>query len=198
MDKVKINLFGESWSLKELEIDEPVRSKILWFSKEFNRDINEFLLDLTFYEELNIPGIKSIADLAGTSIRGLQNSPRSQIEIWLNGKKILKIKSFALFYQNTLFKLYRTQETVVNFEDLGEGFFVFEREMGLIASYQFDTPKFSIDLLSFGILKFQIEGKTHEVLTDIFCDNILLVSKHSDALVTSSNCLVNLFDNYNK
>lgn len=194
MDKVKINLFGESWSLKELEIDEPLRSKILWFSKELNRDINEFLLDLTFYEELNIPGIKSIADIPGTSIRGLQKSPRSQIEIWLNGKKILKIKSFALFYQNTLFKLYHTQETVVNFEDLGEGFFVFEREMGLVASYQFDTPKFSIDLLSFGLLKFQIEGEDYEVLTDIFFNNLLLESKHSDALVTSSNCIVKFFD----
>ncbi len=194
MDKVKINLFGESWSLKELEIDEPLRSKILWFSKELNRDINEFLLDLTFYEELNIPGIKSIADIPGTSIRGLQKSPRSQIEIWLNGKKILKIKSFALFYQNTLFKLYHTQETVVNFEDLGEGFFVFEREMGLVASYQFDTPKFSIDLLSFGLLKFQIEGEYYEFLTDIFFNNLLLESKHSDALVTSSNCIVNLFN----
>jgi hypothetical protein len=65
-----------------------------------NRSANELdklLLDLTFYEELNVPGIRSIADLPGTSIKGLLNTSKNQVEIWLNGKKIIKIKLLGPF-----------------------------------------------------------------------------------------------------
>jgi hypothetical protein len=188
LDKVKINLFGESWSLKELELNHELTSKCLSSAKKLNRDLPDLLLDLSFYEELGIPGIKSIADLPGTCIRGIQNTPKSQLEIWLNGKKILKIRLESLFNQNTLFRLYQTQEKVIYFEDLDQGIYLFEYEMGLVASYRFNIPKFTIDQLSFGLLKFQIEDLNVEVLTEVFFNTKLLVSTHSDTIITCSNC----------
>ncbi len=187
MDKIKINLFGESWSLKELELDETLQSKLLFRANQLNRDLSDLLLDLSFYEELNLPNLKSITDLPSTCIKGLRNTPKSQLEIWLNGKKILKIRLEPIFNQNTLFQLYHTHETIVDFKDLDQGIYVFEQEMGLIASYQFNTLKFCIDQLSFGLLKFKVIGQKIELLTDIFWCDKLLNSIYSDSLITSSS-----------
>lgn len=188
MDKVKINLFGESWSLKELELTDNLKSKIDHILSQSSEELSSLLLDLSFYEELGIPEIKSIADLPGTCIKGLQNTPKSQLEIWLNGKKILKTSLQALFNQNTLFKLYHSQETTINFEELGEGIYLFEQEMGLVACYQFTTPKFNIDRLVFRLLKFRMNGLYIEILTEIFWGDNLLISKRLDLLLTSSSC----------
>lgn len=188
MDKVKINLFGESWSLKELELSNDLKAKIDPAISQSSDELTNLLLDLSFYEKLGIPEIKSIADFPGASIKGLQNTPKSQLEIWLNGKKILKISLKALFNQNTLFKLYHTQETTIDFEDLGEGIYVFEQEMGLVACYQLTTAKFNIDRLVFRLLKFRMNGSYTEILTEIFWEDKLLISTRSDLLVTSSSC----------
>jgi len=190
LDKVKINLFGESWSLKKLELDYDLKEKVNSLINRSANELGKLLLDLSFYEELNIPGIKSIADLPGTSIKGLHNTSKNQVEIWLNGKKIIKIKLKDLFHQNTLFKLYQTEESIVNFEDMSEGIYVFDNEIGLTACYQYTAENFKIDQLTFSLLKFQNDDITNEILTSICWKNQLLTSIRSDTVVTNSNCII--------
>jgi len=188
LDKVKINLFGDSWSVKELEIDERVRSQINSIAYRLRREVSDLLLDLNLYDELRIPEIKSIEDFEGVRIRGLLNTPNSQLEIWINGKKILKIKLYDLYHQNTLFKLYETHETLIDFEGLAEGVYLFENEKGLVATYHLSSPRFSLNKLGFSLLRFIIDGNEYEILSDIFWENQLLYSKNMDVVLTSSHC----------
>ncbi len=190
MDKVKINLFGESWSLKKLELDYDLKVKVNSLLNRSTNELEKLLLDLSFYEELNVPGIRSIADLPGTSIKGLENTIKNQIEIWLNGKRIIKIKLTDLFDQNTLFKLYQTEKTIVDFQDMTYGIYVFDNEIGLTACYQYTTENFEIDQLTFRLLKFQNDDVTKEILTSIFWKNQLLTPLRSDTVVTNSNCII--------
>lgn len=190
-------MFGESWSIKELKLSSKLTSKFLLCANQLKRDLNDLLLDLSFYEELNIQEIKSIGDLPRNSIKGLKNTPRSHLEIWVNGKKIIKIRVTDLLHQNTLFKIYRTKEIEVDFEDLGEGLYQFEYGMGLVASYQFTSPKFTIDQLTFGFLKFENKGVVIEILSEIFLYNKLLKSSNDDTVITNSNCIVKFSESGN-
>lgn len=188
MDKIKINLFGESWSLKELQLKNIPLSKFLFHANALKRNLNELLLELSFYEVLNIPEIKSIEDLPGIGIKGLKNTSRSQLEIWINDKKKLKIYLSALLSQNTIFELYRTEVIELNFEELSEGLYLFEYEIGLISSYYFISPRFTIDQLKFVFLRFRKQGSTIEILSKIIFNNKILESSHTDSSITYSNC----------
>lgn len=190
MPKLKISLFGESWKIKRLAIDSSIKEKIILTCKKHNLSITEALLDLSFYELLKEPHINSVSDFKYNQIGGLRNTHKGFIEIWFNGKKVKKIKLVELFQPNTLFDLYQTTTIRAHVDDLEEGIYITEYEIGLMASFEIQIDKFSIDLVRFGLLLFNNPSQELEILSEVFYDKELLVSKREDLLITRSECRV--------
>jgi hypothetical protein len=121
---------------------------------------------------------------------GLINTPKSQIEIWFNSKKIKKLKLIEVFKQNTLFDLYYTTTINASFDDLAEGIYIIDYEIGLFGSYEKQIEEFSIDLMQFGLLKFKSNTENIEVLSEVFYNSELLISSKEDLLITRSKCVM--------
>jgi hypothetical protein len=190
MPKLKISLFGETWKIKQLDIEDNLKEKISSICNLYEFTITEALLDLSFYELLNEPSINSVSDFKSNQIGGLRNTHKGLIEIWFNGKKIKRIKPIELFHPNTLFDLYHTSIIQASNDNLEEGIYITEYEIGLLGNYEKQIDKFSIDLMSFGLLNFKNQTQELEILSEVFYDKKLLISKREDLLVTRSECRV--------
>lgn len=190
MPKLKVNLFGETWKIKRLHVEKSILQKIYLTCGKYSLNIAEALLDLTFYELLNEPSITSVFDFEYSQIGGLMNTPKSQVEIWFNSKKIKKLKLIEVFKQNTLFDLYKANIVNASFDDLEEGIYIIDYEIGLFGSYEKQIEKFSIDQMSFSLLKFKSNSENIELLSEIFYNDELLRSSREDLLITRSECLI--------
>jgi len=186
MPKLKINLYGESWRLKKLQLDEELANKLIGAFSALKISIGQALLDLEFYEHLNHPSLKGIEDLQFDEVGGLLNGRKSLVEIWFNGKKAQKLNLDTLFRPNTLFSLYNTSILDINKENLEPGIYLLENEIGLIACYELAIENFDIDKLRFNLLTFQSELKKTEVLSELFYKDELLICKRSDVLLNES------------
>ena len=91
MPKLKINYHGESWTLKKFECSEYELNACLATADKMKLPLSKALLDPFFYYYLLIPTISSKEHLLGIKWSGLLNSPRNQIEIWYDSKKIRKL-----------------------------------------------------------------------------------------------------------
>jgi hypothetical protein len=187
MPKLKINLFGESWKLKRLEIDQNLAFELEARCKDLKVNIGSALMDLSFYEVLKYPKIKSIEDITFYEIGGLMNRRQCQIEIWFNGKKKLKLNLNNLFRPNTLFNLYQTSHVEIKQNELESGIYIIDNEIGLIASYELEIENFRIDEIGFNLLSFLSESQSTEVLSNIFYQNSLIKLKRSDLLLKKTD-----------
>ena len=80
--KLKINLFGETWKLKQILIKEDQELRWLKIAERLRKPIHEAIIDPFFYHYLNNKKIKSMEDIEGFQIEGLLNNVKNQIEIW--------------------------------------------------------------------------------------------------------------------
>jgi hypothetical protein len=187
MPKLKINLFGESWKLKRLEIDQKSIIEIAERCKSLNVNVGSALIDFSFWEELKNPKIKSIENIAFYEIGGLMNNRQCQIEFWFNGKRKLKLNLNNLFRPSTLFDLYNTRNTEIKKKDLEPGIYIIDNEIGLIASYELEIEDFRIDDISFNLISYIDDNTKTEVLTNLFYRNVLLELKRSDLLLKKTD-----------
>jgi len=81
MQTLKINLHGESWTLKKFECNEEDLSACLKVANKMKRSLTQALLDPFFYYYLKIHNIQSLEHLPGKKWTGLLNTPKNQIEI---------------------------------------------------------------------------------------------------------------------
>ena len=88
--KLKINLYGESWTLKKFECSSTELSSCLDIAKQMKLNIEEALLSPFFYYNLRLTSIPSLEYLPGKKISGLIDNPSNQIEIWFDGIRISK------------------------------------------------------------------------------------------------------------
>jgi hypothetical protein len=190
MPKLKINLYGESWRLKKLQLDEELANKLIEAFSALKVSIGQALLDLEFYDYLNHPSLKGVEDLQFDEVGGLLNCHKSLVEIWFNGKKVQKLNLDSLFRPNTLFNLYNTRILDIKKENLEPGIYLVENEIGLIACYELIIENFDIDKLRFNLLTFQSELKKVEVLSELFYKDELLICKRSDVLLNESKGFV--------
>ena len=186
MPKLKINLYGESWRLKKLQLTQELANKLTEAFSVLKISIGQALLDLEFYEYLNHPSLNGVEDLQFDEVGGLLNSHKGLVEIWFNGKKVQKLNLDTLFRPNTLFSLYNTRILDIKKENLEPGIYLLENEIGLIACYELVIENFEIDNLSFNLVTFQSELKKAEVLSELFYKDELLICKRSDVLLNES------------
>ena len=153
MHLLKINLHGESWTLKKFECSKVDFNECLKVSTIMKVPLVKAVLDPFFYYYLIIPTIPSVEHLPGKKWTGLLNTPKNQIEIILDGKKISKLHIKDLNQEQLLFPLYNLKKTEIK-EDYSPGIYVEQKAIGFIASYEIKVEHFSIEELQFHLLQF--------------------------------------------
>jgi hypothetical protein len=153
MQTLKINLHGESWTLKNFECCEEDYSECLKIATKMKLPLVKALLDPFFYYNLKIPSIKSVEHLPGKKWSGLLDTPKNQIEILLDGKKIKKLHIKDLNQEQLLFPLYNTLKTEIA-EQCSPGIYIEQKAIGFIASYEIKMEDFTIEELQFHLLQF--------------------------------------------
>ena len=80
------------------------------------------------------------------------NNKNNQIDIWFDGKKIVKQKIEDILPENTFFPLFKS-ETKNIVHDSSSGIFVECKEVGNIGTYEVLIEDFDYEMLSFQLLK---------------------------------------------
>lgn len=182
-NKLKINLFGEAWKLKQLVLSDMLLQTFEETAIKMKQSLVEVITDPFFYHYLKNEKIQSIDDLEGITVEGLLNSPKNQIEIWYKNKKVQKLKINDLIEELLLFPLYNTSIQYAN-PNLEKGIFVEQKEIGLVGSFEIYTANFNINNLEFQLL----QSKEQFLLQNIVYEGQKLTSKKQDTLITCQNC----------
>jgi hypothetical protein len=153
MPKLKINFHGESWTLKKFECNDYDFKECNKLAERMKLPLAKALLDPFFYYYLKIPAIASTENLPGTKWSGLLNSPRNQIEIWYDSKKIRKLHIADINQDLLLFPIYNKNK-IESIEEYTPGIYVEQQTIGFVASYELNIESFSLDDLQFNLLQF--------------------------------------------
>jgi hypothetical protein len=106
LQKLKINLFGEVLTIKRVVLNPIEQEYYELIAARIKQPLHQALLDPFFYYHLKLNSIDSLEKLPCEEVSGLMNTPKNQIEIWLDGKKILKLKFEELNQDQYLFPLH--------------------------------------------------------------------------------------------
>lgn len=181
-NKLKINLFGEAWTLKRISISNEQKNDWEKIALKMNQSLCQAIIDPYFYYILNEDTIQSMNDLVLIKIGGLINNQKNQIEIWYKNRKVQKLKINDLQEDLLLFPLYNTSVSRIN-PDYETGIYIEQKEIGLIGSYEIRMNDFNINNLEFHLL--EVDGMI--ILKNLKYQNQNLKSVKSDALITFQN-----------
>lgn len=187
---IKVKLFGESFSIYPLVFAVEDLEKYQGIATQLNQPLNIALLNFDFYLKLRDEHINSIQDIKTKSIGGLINTNQSQVEIWVDRKKLSKFKVSDVVNINTLFPLYNTHiETIVPL-NLFQGLYLVEREVGLIGTHEIKTSKFEIDALQFKLIELEHDYTRYELLSGLRYNGNEVTSTKSDTLLRYQYCFM--------
>lgn len=189
--KLKINLFGEWWSLRKLKLNPIEQEYFTQIANRLQQPLHQALLDPFFYHYLRLNTIPSLDKLPCEKLGGLLGSTNHQVEVWIDGKKSQKILQSELDPTQYLFPLYKTEVNHLTLNDT-PGIYIEQKEVGFIGSYEFQTNDFSIDNLVFNLLQ------THHqlLLQSITYPNCKVVFKEKETLINYQHSYV--VDSLNK
>lgn len=153
MPKLKINFHGESWTLKKFECNDDDLKECFKVAARMKLPLVKALLDPFFYYYLKIPAIASTEHLPGTKWSGLLNSPKNQIEIWYDGKKIRKLHIADIDQDLLLFPTYNKTKMEIK-EEYNPGIYVVQQAIGFVGSYELKIESFNLEYLQFNLLQF--------------------------------------------
>lgn len=182
-NKLKINLFGESFRLIKILVEKEEESNWSKIAARLHKPLQEALTDPFFYHYLNNKKIKSIEDITEVKTEGLINNSKNQIEIWYQGKKVQKLKIDELDSSLLLFPLYTVSLNKI-VGDLQPGIYVEQKEIGLYGSFEIsEITDFNIGSLDFKLLEY----KERFLLTQLEYEKQILTMKKKDTVVTYQN-----------
>jgi hypothetical protein len=187
---LRVKLFGESFKLHKLKIDEYLLAQFYKVSNELSEPLHLAIFNINFFRILNIEEVKSFNDIIEKTFFGLINNYKSHIEISLGRRRIAKFKLDELFMPNTLFPIYNTELFSIDTIQLNSILYVVEKEVGLIGLYEVNTEKFQIDLLKFNLTKFHFSSTNYEVLHTITYNKQVVPLIKNDTLLTYQNCII--------
>ena len=183
MPKIRINTFGEGIEIRQLCLDSETREHWMAIAAKKNRLLTDLVLDPFFYYGLKDKKIKMLTDIDANLISGMQNTSKSQIEIWFKRRKVLKIQSHELFNEVVLFPLFQIDKQASFISDnLENGIYVIQKTIGLLRSewLEVECKQLHIDDFVFTVDNYQKE----HFLTDITYQNQKLSFKKSDTIIT--------------
>ena len=175
MKKLKINLFGESLVIEQLKPNSILIEQLETFKTLDTANFNEAIQSPPLIDDIAKCDCEVI-------IQGLLNTYKNQIEIWFDGKKILKFKMADLNANNLLFPLYNCEVNEFSLSVLQTNCYCQKIEIGLIACYETFLECFNIDDLVFQML--HIENKV--LLTGIKYKGCSLLSVKYDTLIVQN------------
>jgi hypothetical protein len=182
LKKLKINLFGELWTLKKVLLNPIEKEYFENIASRLKLPLHQALLDPFFYHHLRLNAIPGIDKLPCKEVGGLINNINHQIEIWFNGKKTEKIDINDLEPSQYLFPLYQMKKAVIT--DANQvGIYIEQKEMGFIGSFETMLNEFSMDDLNFSLLQMN----NHLLLDNITHKNAKMVFKRRETLITYQN-----------
>lgn len=186
MQKLKINFFGEQWTLKKVVLNSIEKEYFNNIAYRIDKPLYKALLDPFFYFHLKLNSISSLDKLPCTKVSGLLNSSTNQIEIWLDGIKIRKLKFEELYQEQYLFPLFKTKKTKLE-NQIKPGIYIEEKEIGFIGSYEFLIKNFVIDDLEFGITELNdrllLIGVTYSNYNSVFKKKETLINYQNSYLI---------------
>jgi hypothetical protein len=182
MKKLRINVFGELFTLKKVLLNQMEQEYYELIATRINQPLHQAVLDPFFYYHLKLNSVDSLEKLPCEKVSGLMNTAKNQIEIWLEGKKILKIKLDELNHDQYLFPLYNIKKSVHNNQN-NSGIYIEQKEIGFIGSYEFKIEKFEMADLQFDL----IEMNNQLLLQSVNYSNIKSVFKRKETLITYQN-----------
>lgn len=180
--KLKINIFGEWWTLKIVDLNPIEQEYFSQIASRIKQPLHQALLDPFFYYYLRLNSIPSLDKLPSKNLGGLIGKSNHQIEVWFNGKKIQKISIPELDPNQYLFPLYNVKRTSIT-DTHHEGIYIEQKEMGFIGSFETSVIDFSMDDLNFSLL----EINNHLLLDNITHQNTKMVFKRKETLITYQN-----------
>jgi hypothetical protein len=176
--KLKINVFGELWSLKKVALT-PIEMEYYGsIASEMNQPLHKALIDPFFYPKLKLEKKQSYFDLNGEVISGATAKAANQLEIWFDGKKE---KIWVANLKNTLlFPIYQ-----VSFEKkentLSKGIYIETLEFGKVSSYEIMVTDFLRENLRFHFLTF---GESMLLQNKFDYNGKFLKKKNNDCSIT--------------
>lgn len=151
MQTLKINLHGESWTLKKFECSEEDLIECLKVAAIMKLSLKDALLNPFFYYNLRLLKVPSLENLPGKKISGMLNTTKSQIEILVDGKRIRKHPYADLLL---LFPMYAVDRIQMS-DDYSPGIYAEQKAIGFIASYEIKVEVVNLDDLQFKLLEFK-------------------------------------------
>ncbi len=182
MQKLKINLFGELFTLKRVVLNQMEQDYYELIAARLKQPLHQALLDPFFYHHLKLNSVDSLEKLPCENFNGLMNTPKNQIEIWLDGKKRNKIKLDELNQEQYLFPLYNSYKSIIENTHKG-GIYIEQKEIGFIGSYEFKIESFNLENLQFEV----IELNSQLLLQNITYTNCKTIFKKKETLITYQN-----------
>ncbi len=184
---LKAKLYGESYRIHSLHFKTKSVSYFQDVAVQLREPLNIALLNVNFFNYLNNKEIQTIQDLKQSTYGGLINNEKSQIELWLGRRKLLKLRLENLFYQQTLFPLYQIKINRIN-ANLKLGLYLEEKEIGNIGIYETKVEKFEINDLKFHLSEIGFTGIKYQLLNEISYDTNSLQLLKSDTLLRYQRC----------
>jgi hypothetical protein len=179
MQKLKINFHGESWTLKKFECTADEYEKCLHVAAKMKLSLKEALLNPFFYYNLQLPRIPSLGNLPGKKITGLINTPKNQIEIALDGKRISKFHFDDLLL---LFPLYDVERIAIQ-EELSPGIYIEQKAIGFIASHEITISNYNPDDIQFKLS----ELKNKYLLQNITYNEVQFKLRNKESTINYQN-----------
>ncbi len=186
---LKAKLYGESYRIHRLHIDADKFTRFQEIAIDLGESLEDALLNVNFFNYLNIKEIQSLQDLKQSTFGGLMNNKKSQVEVWLGRRRVVKLGLGNLFYQQTLFPLYQTQFNRIN-ANLKPGLYLEEKETGNIGIYETKVEKFEINDLKFHLSEIGFTGIKYQLLNEISFDTNKLKLIKSDTLLRYQRCFL--------
>ena len=178
---LSIKLLGEAFFIKRLRLNTLEQEYYNLIATRLKLSLHQAILDPFFYYHLKLNSVDSLEKLPCEKVSGLMNTNKNQIEIWLEGKKIHKLKLDELNQDQYLFPLYNTKTTFVTNDK--EGIYIEQKEIGFIGSYEFKIEDFKLENLQFGLLLLNDQL----LLQSIDYHNSKAIFKKKETLITYQN-----------
>lgn len=151
MNKLKISFLGTGIEIKRILVPEEVLEqwKVIIKSKS---TLVETLLDPFFFYQLKDKKYTSLEDLPAELCTGILNFPKSQIEFWINKRKVHKLNTHEIFNESVLFPLFKIVKKPYSFVET-KGIYIVQHEIGTVGNYEItvEAETMNIDDYTFEI-----------------------------------------------
>lgn len=182
MPKIKINIFGEGIEIKRLNLPDDIIADWKERAERKQSSLCDKIIDPFFFYGLKHPLYTSLDDIPFQSISGMLDSPKNQLEIWFDRKKVMKWYASELFNEMVLFPLFQIRKEILA-DEFQSGIIIQQRERGLLATLELYVEEKSLNLDD---ILFTIKsGLGFNFLTDITHKGSAFKFIKKDTLITS-------------